>query len=101
MATPKPESVAETRFVTYVKKELNLECLKLRIDGRDGFPDRSVLCNDGRIIFFEFKRVGHESRLRPQQRQWRKRLEQLGFEYHVVSSAEQAQLHLTNFIAGK
>jgi len=28
-------------------------------------------------------------------------LEQLGFEYHVVSSAEQAQLLLTNFIAGK
>lgn len=89
------EAKEERRFVHHCKS-LELEALKLRIDGQDGFPDRSVF-HDGRTIFFEFKRA-RTGKLRPQQRRWKKRLEQLGFEVIVPTSFEQARDELERWM---
>lgn len=58
------EAELELRFVTYAES-VGCLALKLRIDGVNGFPDRTVIAPDGRIMFIEFKRKG--GRLRPAQ----------------------------------
>ena len=55
----------EKAFVEYLRDEYRIEALKLRIDGVDGFPDRSVIF-EGRIFLIEFK--SPSEKLRPQQR---------------------------------
>lgn len=81
------ECVYEKQFATYCTN-VGVECLKLRIDGRDGFPDRTVLCPGGNIGFIEFKQPGRE--LRPQQRLWKRHLESLDFPYTIAYSFEDA-----------
>ncbi|MCR9200710.1 MAG: VRR-NUC domain-containing protein [Planctomycetaceae bacterium] len=97
MTTPL-EISEERRFVRHCES-LGLEALKLRIDGQDGFPDRTVF-HDGRTIYFEFKRA-KTGKLRPQQRRWKKRLEQLGFEVIVPTSFEQAREELERWMAAE
>ena len=55
----------EKAFVEYLRENYALEAFKLRIDGVDGFPDRSVIVG-GRIFLIEFK--SPNEKLRPQQR---------------------------------
>lgn len=74
----------ENAFVRHVKRR-GLEALKLRIDGQNGFPDRTVFLGDGRVFYIEFKRTAADS-LRPAQRKWKTRLEGLGFTVLVTHS---------------
>ncbi len=83
------EATQENRFVRYAKGQ-GFECLKLRIDGQDGFPDRTILTPGGEVLFVEFKRTSKD-KLRPQQRKWKKKLESLGFKVCVARSFEEAQ----------
>ena len=63
--------------------------LKLVILKQGGFPDRTVLCPNGKIFFIEFKRAGKkQSRL---QVVIQKKLEQLGFSYFVCDRIGQAE----------
>jgi len=55
----------EKAFVEYLRTVYGIEAFKLRVDGRDGFPDRSVIVG-ARIFLIEFKSKNEE--LRPQQR---------------------------------
>lgn len=60
------------------------EALKLRIDGQNGFPDRTVLMPYGRWFMVEFKRPGGV--LSAKQRHWCQRLIDLGYDVYVVDN---------------
>jgi hypothetical protein len=51
------EKQIEDRLVKWCKAR-GLQCLKLRIDGVNGFPDRTILGPNGLCIFVELKRTG-------------------------------------------
>jgi len=51
------------------------ECLKLRLDGQNGFPDRTIIAPHG-ICFIELKRPG--GKLRARQRVWLDKLNSMG-----------------------
>jgi hypothetical protein len=85
--TPALERDAEDRFVTWIES-LGFEAWKLRIDGRDGFPDRTVVTDRG-TIYFEFKRL--RGKVRPQQRKVIKRLTEIGAPVFVVHSLKEAK----------
>lgn len=72
--------------------------LKLRVDGQNGFPDRTILFG-GRAMFIEFKTP--EGSLRPMQKVWLSRLGYAGFEAAVVSSAEEGKRAIDKFLTGQ
>ena len=49
------ESHIEKSVVKYVEDVLKGEALKLRIDGKNGFPDRSIKLPNGIEFLIEFK----------------------------------------------
>ena len=63
------------------------ECLKLRIDGENGFPDRTVITPQG-IFFVEMKRPG--GKLRARQRVWLDKLTNLGYSADCFDTLEGA-----------
>ncbi len=89
------ECVYERQFATHCSN-VGVECLKLRVDGRDGFPDRTLLYSGGTIGFLEFKQPG--KRLRPQQRLWKRHLESLDFPYAIAYSLEDAVAFLDTLL---
>lgn len=55
--------------------------------GRRGVPDRLVLTADGApVVFVELKAPG--GRLRPEQEREHRRLQDMGYEVHVLASYE-------------
>lgn len=81
------EADIENQFVKYAEAN-QCVALKLRIDGQNGFPDRTVLTPRG-VVFMEFKTpVG---KLRPMQRFWRNVLRKTGYEVHTPRSFEDAK----------
>ena len=88
------EKEIEDRF-TKTADSLGCLCLKLRIDGSNGWPDRTVVTPKG-VLFFEFKTP--LVRLRPMQRVWKKLLQGLGYQYHVVRKIDEAEAILREFL---
>lgn len=60
------------------------EALKLRPPTGRGFPDRTVLTGDGRVVFLEFKAPGGRPSIH--QMRWLKRLRNLGHVAEVVDN---------------
>ncbi len=60
--------------------------LKLRIDGLNGFPDRTVFLPNGKCLFIEFKTP--EGNVRPAQRKYITTLESLRQDVHIIRSVE-------------
>lgn len=89
------EADIENAFVDYAHS-INVEALKLRIDGENGFPDRTVITRKG-VFFVEFKRTA-ASRLRPRQRYWRRVLVGLGFPVLVTHSTDEAVKVLNDWL---
>ncbi|MEM6471700.1 MAG: VRR-NUC domain-containing protein [Planctomycetota bacterium] len=89
------ESEIEEKFVRYA---LSLGCtaLKLRIDGANGFPDRTVITPSG-VLFAEFKR--HDGKFRPMQRVWMKRLTSMGYVVLTPRAAGEAESQLDEFLS--
>lgn len=89
------DTESKTMLESDIEKELvkwcltqGYECLKLRIDGENGFPDRTVITPKG-IYFIELKRPG--GKLRARQRVWLARLEKLGHKAGCFDSFEAAK----------
>jgi len=80
------EAQIEKDFVRAVE-EAGFLCLKLRADGRDGFPDRTVITPRG-CFFVEFKVPG--GKLRGAQRVFIRKLRELDLPCEVATSAEKA-----------
>lgn len=89
------EKTREDKFVEYAESKGCL-CFKLRIDGINGFPDRSVFLPDGRVFFIEFKRPG--GKVRPGQAEMKRQLEKRHFRVYVFDSFEDAKRMLDNWI---
>jgi len=81
-----PEKIAENDFVKHCES-LGYLCLKLRIDGLDGWPDRTVITPQG-VFFVEFKSATGD--LRPHQRKWKRLLEAMGYTVCVARTLTEA-----------
>ncbi len=79
------ESSVEATF-TGEAARLNVLPVKL---GRDGWPDRMLLSNDGRVAFSELKREGEEPE--PLQLYIIEELRRRGFFAEVVDTADKAR----------
>ena len=89
------ETSIENEFVEYAKRN-GCKALKLvYLHGR-GFPDRTVICPEGRVFFIEFKRKNKKQSAN--QKSVQKMLESFGFEYYVCDVMGQAEQMLDRFI---
>lgn len=69
------ESDIEKAFVQFADS-VGCQALKLRLDGQNGWPDRTLVTPRG-IFFAEFKSA--KGRLRPMQKVWISALESMGY----------------------
>lgn len=86
----------EKAFCKYADKR-GCKSLKLIFLNKKGFPDRTVICQGGRVFFVEFKRKDRKQS--PAQKLVHKMIESFGFEYHVCDEIGQAELYLDKFLA--
>jgi len=84
------ESDIEKKLVVWCSAQ-SWECLKLRIDGENGFPDRTIITPKG-VYFIELKRPG--GKLRARQRVWLDKLTSLGHLAACFDSFEEAKKEL-------
>lgn len=87
------ERTIESAFVTYATKK-KCKAMKLVLLLGKGFPDRTVLCPGGKVIFIEFKRKG--KKLSMTQKSIRNVLVDLGFSYSLCDEIGQAEKILDN-----
>lgn len=92
---PKLEVTIEDAFVAFAESK-GCQAKKLRIDGENGFPDRSVLCPNGFVFFIEFKTP--KGATRAGQVRWHKKLSDLGFIVLVVRQAGEAERFLEELL---
>lgn len=90
-----PEKKIEDTFVRYARSK-GCKALKLILLGLKGWPDRSVLCPGGRILFIEFKKKGGKQT--DTQKDWQNIIEGLGFKYYICDEIGQAESILNNFL---
>lgn len=91
------EADIENEFVAYAI-DRGCMALKLRVDGKNGFPDRTILCPGGRVLLIEFKTP--RGRLSLLQKVWLAELRRLGFEAVVSTRYEHAMTILDEFLEG-
>ena len=84
------ESHIEKSVVKYVEDVLKGEALKLRIDGKNGFPDRSIKLPNGIEFLIEFKTP--KGTLRSAQKKWIKRLRELGSRVYIVDNVADGEM---------
>lgn len=89
------EDDIEKAFCKYAKR-LGCTPYKLIILRAKGFPDRTVLCPGGRILFIEFKKP--KEKIKPTQSGVRTVLVDLGFKYHLCDGIGQAEAILDDFL---
>jgi len=90
------EAELEKAFVDFAESK-GCYALKLRIDGQNGFPDRTVLTPLG-VFFVEFKTP--RGKLRPAQEEWIGRLRKLGFYVAVIDTFAVAERTLNTVLKG-
>lgn len=73
--------------VTSFVESIGGAAFKLRIDGRNGFPDRTIILPNGVIVFVELKKP-RTGKLRPAQIKTIKILEDLGQTVVVSDDAD-------------
>jgi hypothetical protein len=89
------EKNIEDAYVSHAKK-LKCRAIKLIYLHQRGFPDRTTLCPQGRILFIEFKREGKKPTAI--QLKVRELLQSFGFTYFICDKIGQAEKHLTEFL---
>lgn len=84
------EDDVEAAVVRMIEEDFDGEALKLKLDAKRGFPDRTILLPGGLAMFLELKRpVG--GRPSPQQIKWVERLSRLGFITRFCNSIDDAR----------
>jgi len=91
------ESLIERDFCNYAK-QMGCAPLKLYTQAIRGFPDRTVLCPGGKVLFIEFK--SNRGQLSAPQVLMKGRIETLGFKYHVCDKVGEAEAILRKFLHG-
>jgi len=87
----------EDEFCNFAKT-LGCIALKLIILGLRGFPDRTVICPGGRIMFIEFKKPGDKPT--HAQSKWLRILRGLGFYATYFDNLNAAKSALEDFLNG-
>lgn len=87
----------ESDFCKYAKFKKCL-AIKLVLLNLKGFPDRTVLCPNGKLFFIEFKKPKKKKPLSPLQIKWKNILENFGFTYHHCNDLEDAKTKLDVFL---
>ena len=89
-----PEAIIEKQFVEYVESRGCL-ALKLRVDGRKGFPDRTIITPHG-VMFIELKAQGGK----PSRHQlnWQITLRNYGYVSEITNNLERAKRLLEDFL---
>mgnify|MGYP002134162029 CR=1 FL=1 len=82
------EAIVENAFRRWCEANGH-RCLKLTLEGRRGFPDRTVITANGRTAFVEFKRPGGGTVSR-QQAEWGDDLKRRGAPYLLTDSTDEA-----------
>jgi len=82
-----PEAKVETDIVAWATS-MGGVALKLKIDGQRGFPDRTILMPGGIVLFVEVKKP-KGGVVSQQQKDWVRKLSDLGFVVIVATSVEQ------------
>ena len=82
------ESDIEAKFVKYATSR-NCKAFKLLMIRGRGFPDRTVLCPGGKVLFIEFK--AKNKKLTQTQKGIRLVLTKMGFKYYVCDEIGQAE----------
>lgn len=67
--------------------------VKLKEDNKRGFPDRTILLPEARIVFAELKRPTRSKKYH-QQKEWIKRLQSLGFAAGFFDSLDDIEAQL-------
>jgi hypothetical protein len=91
MSLPVSESYVEAHLVKSVVA-LGGICLKLKLDGQRGWPDRMVVWPCGAVHFVELKT--RSGKLSKQQQAWHARLESLRQPCYVLWSVGEVQAYL-------
>ena len=91
------EADIEAEFVEYAEARGCIP-LKLVIQGKRGWPDRTVLCPGGKILFLEFKRP--DGKLSRQQQHYINLLRVKGFKIYVTYTVKDAARILDRILAG-
>lgn len=91
------ERTHERKVVAWCKKK-NLLTTKLAGQGQRGKPDRVFWFDLGTAVLMEFKREG--AVVRKLQLHNQKIYQELGFDYYIVYSAEQAVKILEGYLDG-
>ncbi len=86
----------EKEFVSYASSKGCLP-LKLILLNRRGWPDRTILCPRGRVLFIEFKRTANDKQTAGQMK-YQHVIEIYGFEYHVCHDLDDAKSILDEFL---
>ena len=82
------ESAIERSIGAYCQR-LRVKYIKLDPTYARGIPDRMLLLPGGKVLFFELKTPAGVQSFH--QKRWQASLENLGFEYYLVSSVEQGR----------
>lgn len=90
------ESDIEMAFVKYAHSQGCL-CYKLAIVSQRGFPDRTCLLPDGRVLFFEFKR-GTSGKVSAIQESIAESLTKLGHKVFFILASGEAEAILCNYL---
>ena len=85
------ESEIENKFIAHATKR-GCKAMKLVMLAGRGFPDRTVLCPNGRVFFVEFKRKN--KKLSKTQIVLYRKLLELGFSFYVCDEIGQAEKYL-------
>ena len=88
MASDVREALIESRFRAWCAANGH-QCLKLILESRRGFPDRTVITREGKTAYIEFKRPGGGTVSR-QQADWADDLQRRGAPYLLTDSADAA-----------
>lgn len=89
------ETDIELAFIKFAKNN-GCQALKLIFLNKKGFPDRTVICPGGRVLFIEFKKKGKKQS--PPQILVMNILVKFGFAYHVCDEKGQAESRLQTFL---
>jgi hypothetical protein len=89
------ESEIENAFCKFAKSR-GCSALKLIFLNKSGFPDRTVICPNGRVLFIEFKKKG--KKLSAIQVVVKKMLESYNFSYYTCDEISHAESILDDFI---
>jgi hypothetical protein len=91
------EKELERKLVSRTKDQGGL-ALKFISPGNNGVPDRLILLPKGKIAFIEMKRL--KGQLKPLQRHWLKKLNDLGFWAECIKSEEEIENLIYNLLKG-